>query len=202
MIPIMASESTRRRYVANIVSVWQSASPDQLARGRAWYRTAHQVADMMTDGDVRKGAGVIAALSPQTSWWLNIELAADAVETGRPTRHFRDALSKASKILAGVDPEDVLPMRRKTGQFFLCIADPEHPSAVCVDRHAHDIAIGRPLGQQGRGLTAHGRYELVADCYRRAAARLGERPSTVQAVTWVVWRERLDRDAARRDQEV
>jgi hypothetical protein len=57
--------------------------------------------------------------------------------------------------------------------------------------HAYDIAVGIPLGDWNRGLSAHGRYELIADCYREAARRLEQLPSTVQAVTWVAWRNDL-----------
>lgn len=200
MIPVNPSPSTRRRYVRNIIAVWESATPQQRAEGCAWYRVAHGIASMICEDDARKGAGLLAALSPQTAWWLNVEMASDAADNGFVSGHFRDACSKARRILAGADPESVLPMRRKTGQFFLCIADPSHPTAVCVDRHAHDLALGHALGNQDRGLSAHGRYESLASCYRTAGARLGVLPSTVQAVTWVVWRDRLDSPSARKEQ--
>lgn len=172
----------------NVIEVWGSATNGQLTAGRQWYPVAHQIADMMTDGDVRVGAGLLAALSPQTPWRLNVELASDAYETGHPSRHFGDALSKATRILAGIDPESVLPMDQKTGHFYRCILDPTDPEAVCIDRHAHDVAVGVRYGNENRGLSARGRYNLIADVYREAARRLGELPQTVQAVTWVVWR--------------
>lgn len=191
MIPIQTDGWTRECYVQNIISTFEAATDDQEASGRWWYVKAHDLADMMTDGDVRTGAGLLAALSPQTSWWLNVELASDAYESGTPSRHIGDALSKASKILAGIDPAEVLPMDRKTGHFYRCILDPTDPEAVCIDRHAHDIAVGKPYGAEDRGLSAKGRYALIAHCYREAAQRLGELPQVVQAVTWVVWRDRL-----------
>jgi hypothetical protein len=197
MIPIKASPADFDRYVSNVLAVWDSATAEQEQQGRSWYPMAHGLAEMMCDGDARMGAGLIAALSPQTSWWLNVELAADAYETGRPSRHVGDALSKAAKILAGMDPADVLPMERKTGQFFRCIADPSDPDAVCIDRHAHDIAVGEPFGDRPRGLAAHCRYRLLADVYRAAARAVGELPSTVQATTWVVWRSMISGTATR-----
>jgi hypothetical protein len=69
--------------------------------------------------------------------------------------------------------------------------NPSDPVAVCVDRHAYDICVGIPLGDWNRGLSAKGRYALVAQCYWEAAQRLGETPSVVQAVTWVAWRNTL-----------
>lgn len=197
MIPIQASPADFDRYASNVLTVWESATPDQEAEGRRWYPMAHGLAEMMCDGDARMGAGLLAALSPQTSWWLNVELAADAYETGRPSRHLSDALSKAAKILAGIDPAEVLPMERKTGHFFRCIADPSDPEAVCIDRHAHDVAVGEPFGDRPRGLTAKGRYRLLADVYRAAARAVGELPSTVQAVTWVTWRDMISETSTR-----
>lgn len=188
MITIQADDEIREGYVQNVIAVFESATPDQLSAGRNWYQTAHQIADMIADGDTPVGAGLLAALSPQTSWEYNIELAADAYDSGRPTGHVGDALSKATRILAGIAPEDVLPMDRKTGHFYRCIVDPTDSKAVCVDRHAHDIAVGSRYGSRGRGLDARGRYNLIADVYREAARRLGELPQVVQAVTWVAWR--------------
>lgn len=192
MILIDAAFSTRERYVRNIVKVWESASEGQASHGRTWYQSAHDIAEFIGGGDVQKGAGVLSALSVQTPWEQNVELAHDACETGDPTGHLKDALSKAAKILAGIDPVEVLPMRRKTGNFYRCILDPSDPEAIVIDRHAHDVAVGQAYGDRKRGLDAHGRYALLAHCYREAALRLRELPSTVQAVTWVVWRDRED----------
>jgi hypothetical protein len=191
MIPIKSDAEAREYYVRNIMTVWYIASDEEIAEGRAWYSTAHQTARLLADGDVRIGAGLLAALSPQTAWWLNVELACEAFDSGNARRHTSDSCSKANKILAGIDPADVLPMTRKTGHFYRCILDPSDPVAVCIDRHAYDIAIGIPLGDWSRGLSAHGRYALLAQCYFEAAQRLGELPSTVQAVTWVAWRNSL-----------
>lgn len=191
MIPIKADAEAREYYVRNIVSVWSVATADEFEEGAYWYEQAHRTARMLADGDVRTGAGLLAALSPQTAWWLNVELACEAFESGNATRHTGDSTSKANKILAGLDPADVLPMARKTGQFYRCILDPDDAEAVCVDRHAYDIAVGIPLGDWKRGLSAHGRYKLIADCYREAARRLEQLPSTVQAVCWVAWRNSL-----------
>lgn len=191
MIPIQADEEAREYYVRNIISVWSIADDSQILDGRDWYWSAHQTARMLADGDVKVGAGLLAALSPQTAWWLNVELACEAFDSGNARRHVKDACGKANRIMAGIDPESVLPMHRKTGQFYRCILDPSDPVAVCIDRHAHDVAVGVPYGDWPRGLSAKGRYALLAHCYWEAAQRLGELPSVVQATTWVVWRDSL-----------
>lgn len=189
MIPVRPSETTRRRWVRNIIDVFDSATVDQAARGANWYRAAHEVAAFMSEGDPRRGAGVLAALSSQKAWDINQRLAADAF-AGNVHGHVSDALNKVAKILAGADPTDVLPMGLKTGNFFRCIADPDDQEAVCIDRHAHDVAVGSPQGDADRGLGAKGRYAALSLAYRNAAAKLGVSPSVVQATTWVVWTER------------
>ena len=176
MIPIKPEPGAREYYVRNIMSVWAMASEDEYREGREWYPQAHTIALMLADGDLRMGAGLLAA---------------DAFDAGVATRHTRDSCSKANRILRGADPVDVLPMERKTGQFYRCIVNPSDEAAVCVDRHAYDICVGVPLGDWDRGLSAHGRYRLVADCYRDAADRVQNLPSVVQAVTWVAWRRMI-----------
>jgi hypothetical protein len=194
-ITIRASEAQREQYVQNILSVWHSADPRQMAEGRSWYRTAHKIALLIGDSDVRIGAGVIAALSVQKTWDENLRLARLAAAKGRSTGHVADCIVKANAILNGEDPEKVLPMRRKTGHFYRCIVNPADAEAVCVDRHAHDVMVGERYGERDRGLGAHGRYELVAECYREAARRLHEIPQVAQAVTWTVWTDR-DKEGA------
>ncbi|MFF7987762.1 hypothetical protein ACFZDK_53540 [Streptomyces sp. NPDC007901] len=191
MISVDPPEQTREHYVCNIIATWRAATPEQLQRGRAWYRNAHDLASLITDGDARTGAGVIAALSANKTWSENRRLARQACETGLSSGHVQDALSKVARIMAGEDPTGVLPMERKTGMFFLCIADPQDPDAVVIDRHAHDVAVGETYGHRDRGLGSARRYALLAHCYREAALRLGELPSAVQSVTWVVHTERI-----------
>lgn len=190
MIPVKPSDSTRRRYIRNIIKVYEQASDDQKRRGHEWYRTAHQLADFLSEGNVRTGAGVIAALSANKAWDINQRLASDAFK-GELHGHTAENLAKVAKIMAGADPEDVLPMHAKTGNFFRCIVDPDDQEAVCIDRHAHDVAVGRPYGDADRGLSAKGRYAVLSLAYRNAAAKLGITPSELQATTWVVWTEHL-----------
>lgn len=191
MIPLKVENGARDYYMINVMAAFTMASDDQVRQGREWYPNAHRTAEMLADGDVKVGAGLLAALSPQTAWWLNVELACDAFETGNASRHTGDSCGKANKIMAGIDPVDVLPMARKTGHFYRCILDPTDREAVCIDRHAHDVAVGVVYGSWSRGLSTQKRYEIIADAYREAAERLGELPMVVQATTWVFWRDTL-----------
>lgn len=191
MIPANPSETTRRRYRDNIIATYERATEDQILKGKMWYPVAHDLATMIADGDTRMGAGVIAALSANKSWSENTKIATRAFASGKATGHVKDAILKATRIMNGEDPANVLPMAAKTGQFYLCILNPSDPHAVVIDRHAHDVAVGRTFGDADRGLSAKGRYNALADAYREAAKRLGILPSELQAITWVVQVESL-----------
>ena len=190
VIPFKVSEETREGYVQNVIDAFNRATAHQKQRGQVWYQTAHDLANLIADGNVREGAGVIAALSANKSWRENERLARLAY-VGEPAGHTRDNLRKVERIMTGEDPEDILPMSAKTGHFFRCILDPEDPDPVVIDRHAHDIAVNEVFGNGDRGLESKQRYALLAHCYREAALRLEEIPSVVQAVTWVAHTERL-----------
>lgn len=185
MIPVKISDHQRRKMINNVVRAWREATPEQREAGRSWYWRAHELAGDLAHGDTQMGAGVIAALSANKSWRENVKIATRAFEQGRATGHVRTQCAKADAIMDGVDPVAVLPMGRKTGHFYRCIADPANAWAVCIDRHAHDIAVGEIYGDRERGLSAGGRYNALCDVYRAAARQLGELPQVVQAGTWV-----------------
>jgi len=189
MIPINASDADLTRYVTNILAAYKQASKDQRRRGADWYPAAHQLADMLSDGHPRMGAGVIAALSANKSWTENQKLAARCFD-GNMSGTFEDALTKVRRIMAGERPEDVLPMTVKTGNFFRCIADPHDQEAVVIDRHAHDVAVGERFGKRDRGLSNVRRYAALAHAYREAARKLRMTPNVLQAIVWLVQMER------------
>lgn len=189
MLPTPELVASREQLVDNIIAAWYAATPEQLTKGRCWYHNAHMLAIFIADNDALKGAGVLAALSANKRWSDNRKLAADALQ-GNIHGHVGDALRKTAAIIAGTPPEDILPMDLKTGHFYRCIFNPNDPDAVVIDRHAYDIATAEVNGSKNRGLSKPNRYALIAHCYREAALRLGELPSTVQAVTWVAHVER------------
>jgi hypothetical protein len=190
LISIHPDSETFDRYVRNVIDVWDTCTTEQFEAGRHWYRTANQLANMISDGNTRKGAGVLAALSANKRWSTNVDLAVKAFDSGKPSGHFSDACDKARRIMAGEDPETVLPMDIKTGQFYRCILDPTDPESVVIDRHAHDIAVGVRYGDNARGLSSKSRYAMLANVYREAGEHFGYIPQIVQAVCWVVWIER------------
>lgn len=166
---------------SNIRAAWDAATEDQITRGRAWYTVAHDLAEMVGNGDVRKGAGVISALSPRMQWDRNVSIAIDAMNTGTASGAMGASLRKAQAILDGTDPEEVLPMSAKTGNFYLNIVDPKHATAVTVDCWAYRVAT---RDWNAAGPKSPKDYREVAAAYVAVANDLGEIPADVQAGTW------------------
>ena len=63
-----------------VMKVYRAATPEQVDAGLGWYRAAHAAAAGLDPGNVRRAAGVIAALSPRVAWERNLDLAEDAYE--------------------------------------------------------------------------------------------------------------------------
>jgi hypothetical protein len=165
---------------SNVRNAWNTASPDQINRGRVWYRVAHDLAEIVGNGDVRKGAGIIAALSPRMPWDRNVKLATDAGQ-GNVHGAMSASLAKVQAILDGADPATVLPMTAKTGHFFTNISDPDNGDAITVDVWAHRIATGNCKSAGPRNVRD---YAECAEAYRIVAHEMSELGHVVQAGTW------------------
>lgn len=192
------AEPRNRVYAANpnsarIVEVFEQATDAELDAGLYWYPDALAFATTLDPERPERAAGVIAALSPMKDWITNCALAARAYDDGRASGSLGANNAKATMILHGANPLEVLG-GNKVRNFYMAIADPHHPDAVAIDRHAFDIAVGRITNDQSRtALSRKGVYESFAAAYKRAARVLAREgidvsPSQVQATTWVVWR--------------
>lgn len=172
----------------NVLTVWESATDAHRDSGMAWYGAAHEFALEISGGDITRGAGVLAALSPNKAWDVNMRLAARAFLDGSASGTLGNAVGKANAILGGSDPLDVLGNGLKTRNFYLNIARPGCPEAVTIDRHAYDVALAERNPDNKRlGLTPT-RYAAFAETYREAAMAVGVLPLQMQAVTWEAWR--------------
>ncbi|HTE66948.1 MAG TPA: hypothetical protein VK736_11925 [Candidatus Binatia bacterium] len=111
-------------------------------------------------------------------------------ETGRTPRYATGSnVVKARRCDAGEHWADVLG-GPKVRAFAALIDDPDDLTAVVIDRHAFDVAVGRVTSDHERDLLLkrRGVYERFARVYRAAARVLGIPPSVVQATTWTYWR--------------
>jgi hypothetical protein len=171
----------------------QKNHPQVLREGTQWYDRAQETADRLGRGDMHKGAGIIAALSPQRDWDRNVRIANEFVNSGTTTDQTAVQIRKARRILEGENPTDVLGGLKETS-FYHNISDPNNPHHVTIDRHAHDVAVGKKYGSAERGLTAPGRYEAFHNAYNLASQHLGfEVPSRLQSGVWVGQEQGLTR---------
>lgn len=177
----------------NVLAVYRQATVAETVEGLEWYADAHALAVALNPENPAESAGVIAALSPMMPWERNKALAIQAYVNKEASGALSSNVKKANAILAGNSPEDVLG-GDKVRAFYGIIADPSS-DAVCVDRHAFDIAVGRVTNNRSRSaLSRKGVYQMFADAYVSASKALSAEtgmdisPAQVQAVTWVVWR--------------
>lgn len=185
LLPTRADDKTMGVYVCRIIRVVQGATADQIERGESWYPMASELAACIGQGDVKLGAGLLAAFSANKAWSQNKKLAADAAN-GNVHGHVEDALGKARRILEGEDPMLVLPSDSKTWNFYRTILDPTDPDPVVVDRHVHDAIAGMPYGNSDRNLSNRTRYATLAHAVRLASRKLGTIPSVAQPILWIV----------------
>jgi hypothetical protein len=172
----------------NIAKVWARASHTAVADGFKWYETANEIGatiDRVHGFRDGTGAGILAALSPQKAWDVNVSLAWQLSETGY-CGHTRNNVDKANRIRSGENPLDVLG-GRKVRAFYSCIVGVD--SEACIDRHAVSIYMGRHCTDRELKLLARvGVYDRIAAAYQRVADENDVPVYVVQAVTWVQWR--------------
>lgn len=175
-------------YAENIVSVFEQATDYEYEEGMRWYNEAHDIALALSPNDVWRGAGVIAAFSPQQKWEQNLIFATRALESGIATGHTTMMCGQAQRILNGEHPLDVLG-GMKVRAFASAIATNGLSDIATIDRHAHDIAMGRVFTQKERKI---GRvlFRTLSMHYQQAAMEIGIATAQMQAITWVVWRNR------------
>jgi hypothetical protein len=192
---LQAIDNSTGQATRRLIRLFESATDEELAYGLSWYGQAHETATNMGEFwgvPASAAAGIIAALSPRSDWPQNIARAWQLLETG-DTYGLTNGRNKAKAIRGGADPDDVLS-GPKTRAFYDNIADPLNSQAVTIDSHSYDAAAGMVTSDRERKvLDRKGEYERVADFYRSAARYLGVAPHVVQAVVWVVWRNRFGR---------
>lgn len=179
---------TRRMptYAENIVAVFERATPAERTDGMEWYYDAHALALRLSPNDVWRGAGVIAAFSPQQKWDINVRNAENAFATGIATGHTKVMCSQAQRILDGEYALDVLK-GDKVRAFCSAIADPDNSMIATIDRHAHDIAMGRVFSDNERKI-GKVLFRSLSNHYREAAFEVNVSVAQIQAITWVRWR--------------
>lgn len=174
----------------NLRDAWRNTTSLQRYKGAAWYPQAHNFAYVISDGDILKGAGVLAATSPNKAWNDNRRIAVDVFH-GIYGGQVTNALDKARKIMAGFHPVEVLPMHKKTGNFFQNILDPNDDGFVTIDRHA--IRVATSEWDNGEPRITEKQYGQFALAFKNVAQSVGVLVTVFQAALWIYARERVGR---------
>ena len=196
-MPILKVRTAPRHdtMVDNILAVWSRSTPEERARGAAWYDDARGHAALVADiAGVPPivGAAVIAVLSPQVEWSVNLREAytlAVAYRDGtlpdaNTFRAFQRNIDKAWGCLTMPDLWTEYVRGPKVSAFHRAIAG--LPGGPVIDRHATRVATG-----YGYDSVSNGAYRLVQAAYEDAARIAGEDVHTLQAATWITCKREL-----------
>lgn len=187
-------------YSTNIVDVYLRATEDDIIEGMNWYSYAHTLAHEWANGDVWKGAGVIAAYSPLTPWYRNMQLAQTSLFwNGARTDSLGNSVRAAQRIIEGEHPLDVLK-GLKTRAFASAIATNGQTELVTIDSHAYSIAVGIPVPVKKAKIGVRLYRELSA-AYCDVSDMTGYAPAIIQAITWISWRNRHYHKATRKGED-
>jgi hypothetical protein len=186
--------------VLNLLTIYNRANADEIRAGMRWYRdelslVQRQVKQIVKsksknerDGlrtDRRTVAGVIAALSPQKSWHVNVHSVLAVYEHGKYS-HTGVQNAKAMRIMAAEDPLDVLSGPKELA-FFMCFYKHESTRRVVIDGHAYAAWMGEWINTTDARVTK--RLSILAERdYQEAAEIMGLLPHQIQAIVWLAWR--------------
>jgi hypothetical protein len=193
-----AEQAQKRAKEARILAAYDMADSATRAEGRAWYGLYRDVCHNLAERYDIESTLVIAAgalLSPQTTVDINLrnlETLCEAYARGDeypPNVHIPDHLDRAWDALGGDLSSLTIAYTRaglpkgnlKTRYFYRNILGDE--SLVCVDRWAARVA-GVHVEHQPKNKA----YRDIANAYSGVAARVGESPRDLQAITWIVTR--------------
>ncbi len=196
------------QFERNILKVYRSAEPQHLEYGHKWYRVQHDCCIVIAERyhtTIETVCGVAAAISPGLRWERNLYWAEQLIrypgekDIKVPTYNWAN-VEKAYRIISGADPERALSGPKVTA-FYRLLLDPCNDRDVCVDGHAYNIATGqdkciRKNPDNVRETIKVSRPVLreVTQAYVGAAKRLRMHPHQLQAVTWLVWRDKTGKE--------
>jgi len=195
-----------KRYAANILAMYLDADDATRAAGAVWYALERE---RCSDHGKRYGltldavAGAASAISPGLRWEhaLSYVNALQFNPRAAVPTYNKLFVRRAVAILKGARPEDVLGGLKVRA--FYGLLSGHDLDAVVIDGHAWNIARGefevfrkRPDYKPSAGMeVTKKRYRLATLAYREIADLMGEPAHSVQAATWIHWRNITTRKA-------
>lgn len=178
----MNTRVTARATTPNILRAFGSATLDEIHEGRAWYRSALNLAfelveqygtrfidpEDSVERAVERAVAVIAVLSPRLSWSKNVELArwvyseVSSVLLSPPVPAWEQSVlgrfpglkvnGKKALSILLGVAPEEVVSGPKVTAFYHAIANPNDPRGIVIDRHAFDVAVGRVMDDRTRGI--------------------------------------------------
>lgn len=182
----------------NILAAYVKASDADISDGIEWYARALELARELDPTNVRRAVGIIAVLSPMTSWPQNVVKARQVYATGA-TYGTKDSVGKAIRIFNGENPDNVVSGPKVTSFYHNILGD---NARVTIDRHAIDVAYGKVQTDSERAnavktTKARDGYGMIRDAYNHVANIISEETGKIvtgaqmQAIVWVYWRRNV-----------
>jgi hypothetical protein len=169
--------------------------PDHWEHGKTWYRQAHQLCLNLsneTNLELRSVCGVMAALSPQVSWEVNIASGESVVRAGKIDKGYTGYSSNVEKAYDCLlyEPLDILK-GFKVVAFYHNILDPFSSIEVTVDTHMGRVLFDKlTLEEKDQRyiFSKKGNHE-AQEAIRAIAKKKQVLPHVLQASLWVCVRE-------------
>lgn len=183
--------------IANVKRVLDQADSVDWREGLAAYGNYNRMMQALADYygySLHSVAAVFSALSPNNDYMKNLRSAVTLLKgyrAGVPveqltTTSYRACKLRAWRVLQG---EDFLTFTKglKTRNFYECIVNPEHPTAITIDGHMVNI-----FKNEHRSMLEvtwrKFNYDVLACEYRRVAFSEFVLPSQLQAILWFTWK--------------
>lgn len=188
--------------IHRLQGLYRTATPYERSAGRSWYKEANLEVTRLADKyhvELGIAAGVVAVLSPGTSWEQNL-IDADTILAG-----WRSGARPFSLVVTTYGVNKTKAWRiLKDGRVFPHLNGPKvvpfyhnlcgDLSVPTIDSHAVNAWHGRRVVGSQRGLwlrRRHTVYRTVAADYTRAAVSRGIAPAQFQAIVWLTWKRRI-----------
>ena len=187
--------TTAKEVCSHVLRWYRKANRHQRRHGLQWYKNAHKFCRVLgesTGYSTETVAGILAALSPQLAWGDNLLGCLSLVKTEVIPANlniYPANIDKAHRILAGESPLAVLG-GHKVRAFYCNVLKPIHSRQVTIDTHTARVAFNTLELPPQWVFTPKGN-RILQQGYRLAARRRRMLPLRLQAIVWLVMRERL-----------
>ena len=199
-IKIKGKRVYKKTLVNNILNAFNNSTKANKEEGFGWYEMAYRHAEKMSQYNglpTFQNVGIIAALSPLSSWERNKETALLYSQGQRKGLHTNKMIEKCAKIKETNSFDAVLEILNgdKIKSFaYNILKFGSFCPVTTIDRHAISVAYGRRISDKDRPTLTTKQYQFISDAYVDATKIIRKNtqvnilPQELQAITWVWFR--------------